>query len=144
MVDITRIDKITKSEKAAAKPAYSDFYNNFNIHPQNNRLSKYTNADSVKRSLRNLILTDKYERLFQPEVGSSVRSLLFEPITDITSIRLKDAIEDTITKHEPRVRLISTEVFANEARNSYDVYIVFEVINTVDPVSLNLTLFRAR
>jgi len=144
MVDIARIDKITGREKAAVTPAYSDFYNNFNVHPQNKKLAKYVNVDSVKRALRNLILTDKYERLFQAEFGCSVRNLLFEPMVETTSIRIRDEIRDSINKYEPRVRLLDVEVFANEARNSYDVYIIFEVINTVDPVSLSLTLFRAR
>lgn len=144
MVDIARIDKITSREKTATAPAYSDFYNNFNVHPQNKKLAKYINVDSVKRALRNLILTDKYERLFQPEIGCNVRSLLFEPMVETTSVRIKDEIKDSIIKYEPRARLLDIEVFANEARNSYDIYIIFEVINTVDPVSLNLTLFRAR
>jgi phage baseplate assembly protein W len=133
MVDTARIDKITRTDKA------SD-----NAHPQNKRLVKYTNENSVKRSVRNLILTEPGERLFQPDVGCKIRSLLFENMSDITAIQLKNAIEETITLYEKRARVITVEVVPNEDLHNYDVYIIFEVINSITPVALNITLDRAR
>ena len=145
MVDITRIDKITRTDKAAEKkPFYSDFYTNFNVHPQNKRLAKYTNEEAVKRSIRNLILTEKYDRMFQPEVGCRISSLLFENMSDIISMEIKKSIQETVDTYEPRARIIDIVVQANEVRHSYDVYIYFEVINSVNTVLLNLTLYRAR
>jgi|688.fasta_scaffold434139_2 phage baseplate assembly protein W len=145
MVDTARIDKITRTDKASdKKPYYSDFYTNFNAHPQNKRLVKYTNENSVKRSVRNLILTEPGERLFQPDVGCKIRSLLFENMSDITAIQLKNAIEETITLYEKRARVITVEVVPNEDLHNYDVYIIFEVINSITPVALNITLDRAR
>lgn len=145
MVDVTRIDKITRTEKASEKkPFYSDFYTNFNAHPQNKRLAKYTNEESVKRSIRNLILTEKYDRMFQPEIGCRIKSLLFENMSDITAMEIKKSIQETVETYEPRARLIDIVVQANEARHAYDIYIYFEVINSVTPVLLNLTLYRAR
>lgn len=145
MVDITRIDKITRKDKASdKKPFYSDFYTNFNVHPQNNRLAKYTNEESVKRSIRNLILTDKYDRLFQPEVGCRVRNLLFENMSELVVNEIKSTIIETIDTYEPRARVIDVVVMNNDSRNAYDVYIYFEVINSVEPVSVNITLYRAR
>lgn len=145
MVDITRIDKITRKDKASdRKPYYSDFYTNFNVHPQNSRLVKHINEESVKRSIRNLILTDKYDRPFQPEIGCRVRSLLFENMSDIIVEEIKATIRETIEVYEPRARVIDIIVQANENRQSYDVYIYFEVINNVEPVTLNITLYRAR
>jgi len=145
MVDVTRIDKITRTDKAAEKkPSFSDFYTNFNVHPQNKRLVKYTNEESVKRSVKNLILTDKYERLFQPEVGCRIRSLLFENMSPVIAEELKKTIQETVDTYEPRARLIDIVVQSNESRNSYDIYIYFEVINSSNPVQLNLTLYRAR
>lgn len=145
MVDTTRIDKITRTDKAASqKPAYSDFYTNFNAHPQTKKLVKYTNEEAVKRSIRNLIQTDKYDRLFQPEVGCRVRSLLFENMTSVTAEEIKSTIRETIETYEPRARVIDIIVQANESRHAYDVYIYFEVINSVNPVSINITLYRAR
>jgi hypothetical protein len=145
MVDITRIDKITRTEKASEKkPFYSDFYTNFNVHPQNKRLAKYTNEESVKRSIRNLILTEKYDRMFQPEIGCRIKSLLFENMSDIISMEIKKSIQETVDTYEPRARIIDIIVQANESRHAYDIYISFEVINSVNPILLNLTLYRAR
>jgi len=144
MVDTTRIDKITRTNKAAEKPAYSDFYTNFNAHPQNNRLVKYTNEEAVKRSIRNLVQTDKYDRLFQPEIGCRVRSLLFENMSPVIEEEIKSTIRETIEIYESRARVIDIIVQSNESRQSYDVYIYFEVINSVNPVSINITLYRAR
>jgi phage baseplate assembly protein W len=145
MVDITRINKITKTSVTAdKKPYYSDFYTNFNVHPQNKRLAKYTNEESVKRSIRNLILTEKYDRLFQPEVGTRIGGLLFENMSDTTTDEIKKTIDETIQAYEPRARVLDIIVQANEPRNSYDVYIYFEVINSADPITLNLTLYRVR
>ena len=145
MVDVTRIDKITRMDKASEKkPYYSDFYTNLNVHPQNRRLAKYTNEEAVKRSIRNLILTDKYDRPFQPEIGCRVRSLLFENMSDIIVDEIKKAIRETIETYEPRARVLDVIVRTNELRQSYDVYIYFEVINNVNPVTINITLYRAR
>jgi len=145
MVDVTRIDKITRTNVASErKPYYSDFYTNFNVHPQNKRLAKYTNEESVKRSIRNLILTEKYDRPFQPEIGSRINSLLFENMSDTITDQIKKTIEETIQTYEPRARIVDVIVQANEPRHSYDVYIYFEVINSANPVTLNLTLYRVR
>lgn len=145
MVDVTRIDKITKTDKASnQKPYYSDFFTNFNVHPQNKRLVKYTNEESVKRSIRNLINTEKYDRLFQPEVGCRIRSFLFENMSEIISNEIKSSIKETIEIYEPRARIIDIIVQANEARHAYDVYIYFQVINSDKELSINITLYRAR
>jgi phage baseplate assembly protein W len=145
MVDVTRIDKITRTDKAAdKKPSFSDFYTNFNVHPQNKRLVKYTNEDSVKRSIKNLILTDKYDRMFQPEIGCRIRSLLFENMSPVIVDEIKKSIQETVDIYEPRARIVEIVVQSNESRNAYDIYIYFEVINSANLVQLNLTLYRAR
>jgi phage baseplate assembly protein W len=91
-----------------------------------------------------LILTEPGERLFQPDIGCKIRSLLFENMSDITAMQLKNAIEETITLYEKRARIITVEVVPNEDLHNYDVYIIFEVINSITPVALNITLDRAR
>lgn len=145
MVDVTRIDKITRTDKASdRKPFFSDFYTNFNVHPQTKKLARYTNEESVKRSIRNLILTDKYDRLFQPELGCRIRNLLFENMSPVIEESIKSTIVETIEIYERRARIIDIIVQSNEARNSYDIYIYFQVINSVNPVSINITLYRAR
>jgi phage baseplate assembly protein W len=145
MADIKRIDKITSSEKASEKaPYYSDFYNNFNMHPHNRTLAKYTNENSVKRAIRNLVMTQPGERRFQPEYGCNIRRFLFDNISDYVTGLIKDVIKESISKYEPRVRVIDVLVIANESTNSYEVTIIFEVINNVNPMSISLTLYRVR
>ena len=144
MVDNTRIDKITRTTKANQDPAYSDFYLNFNRHPESNILLRATNEESVKKAIKNLVLTRKGERLYQPEFGGNLDVFLFENISASTSESIKTFIIDSIQTYEPRARVIEVVVIPNEAKHSYEVGIIFEVINSVNPVSLTLTLFRVR
>lgn len=145
MADTRRIDKITSSEKASEKaPYYSDFYNNFNMHPHNRTLAKYTNDNAVKRAVRNLIMTQPGERRFQPEYGCNLRRFLFENVSEYVAGLIKDVIMETIAQYEPRVRVLDVIIIPNDAINSYEVTVVFEVINNVNPMSISLTLYRVR
>ena len=145
MADIKRIDKITHSEKASEKvPYYSDFYNNFNMHPHNKTLAKYTNDNAVKRAVRNLIMTQPGERRFQPDFGCNTRRFLFENISDYVSGLIGDVIKESIAQYEPRVRVLEVIVIPNDAVNAYEVSVIFEVINNVNPMSISLTLYRVR
>ena len=84
---------------------YSDLDLNFAVTPGKKDVNKKKDIEAVKQSVRNLILTNHYERPFHPEIGSSVRSLLFENINPITTNILKRAIGEVITNFEPRARL---------------------------------------
>ena len=106
-------------------------------------ISKVTDIQSVKRSIRNLVLTNHYEKPFHPEIGSGVRGILFEPMTPLTAHILTRNIEDVIENFEPRARLISVRAFPYLDRNEYEVTIEFFVVNT--PTELvDLTLFLER
>ena len=145
MVDYTRIDKITKTKKAEQKSVYySDFLINLNRHPESNIVVRAVNEEAVKKALRNLLLTDRGERLYQPSIGSDINSLLFEDVSPITTDLIKSRIIDVITRFENRVKIIDVVVLPNESNNSYEVGIIFEIINSVDPVSISLTLYRVR
>lgn len=145
MADIKRIDKITGAEKSAGKtPYYSDFYNNLNTHPNNKSLVLYTNDQAVKKSLYNIISTDYTERLYNPKFGANLKRFLFEDISPITANLIKDAIKDSIDKFEKRARVVDVLVIPNDYNNSYEVSIFFEVINSVNPQSITLTLYRVR
>lgn len=145
MVDVTRIQKITSTDKAASKdPAYSDFYSNFNRHPESGILVRTTNEESVKRALKNLLLTNKGERFFQPDLGADLNRLLFENMTEFTEDLIKTYIEEAIERYEPRVKVLKTIVNGNDVKNGYDIAIIFEVINSTNPATLNLTLYRVR
>ena len=106
-------------------------------------ISKVTDIQAVKRSIRNLVLTNHYEKPFHPEIGSGVRGILFEPMTPLTAHILTRKIEDVIVNFEPRARLISVRAQPNLDRNEYECTIEFYVVNT--PTELvDLTLFLER
>ena len=106
-------------------------------------ISKVTDIQAVKRSIRNLVLTNHYEKPFHPEIGSGVRGILFEPMTPLTAHILTRKIEDVIENFEPRARLISVRALPNLDRNEYECTIEFFVVNT--PTELvDLTVFLER
>ena len=103
-------------------------------------IRKVTDIAAVKRSVRNLVLLNKYEKPFHPEIGSGIRSILFENMSHIAAFTLSKMIEDVIGNFEPRVRLISVTASPNLDRNEYEVTIEFFVVNT--PTELvDLTVF---
>ncbi len=103
-------------------------------------ISKITDVESVKRSVRNLVLTNFYEKPFHPEIGSGVRDILFENMTPVTSVVLAKKVEDVIENFEPRARLIGVRALPNLDRNEYEVTIEFFVVNT--PTELvDMTIF---
>ena len=106
-------------------------------------ISKVTDIQAVKRSIRNLVLTNHYEKPFHPEIGSGVRGILFEPMTPLTAHILTRKIEDVIENFEPRARLISVRAQPNLDRNEYECTIEFFVVNA--PTELvDLTVFLER
>ena len=106
-------------------------------------INKVTDIQAVKRSIRNLVLTNHYEKPFHPEIGSGVRGMLFELMTPLTSHILARTIEDVIKNFEPRARLIGVTAKPNLDRNEYEVTIEFFVVNT--PTELvDLTIFLER
>jgi len=138
----SRADRFTQVNKK--QETFSDFLNNFDKNPVTSTLAKIVNEESIKQSLRNLILTNVGERLFQPLVGSNVSRSLFEPADAVTADSLIYYIKNCIKQNEPRVLLNDVFVFANSDGNSFLVTIVFSVINNTAPISLDLILRRVR
>lgn len=139
-----RIDALTTRKTVQVDPVFTDFYNNFNVHPQNKRLVLHTNEQSVRRSLRNILSTNTRERFFNPEFGGNLRRFLFEDVSVMTTDLIKTAIIDAINKHEPRARVVDVIVVSNEFAHSYDVSVYYEIINNANPQTLQLTLYRVR
>jgi phage baseplate assembly protein W len=139
-----RLDKITTSQRSASKVTSSDFMTNLNKHPETDQLITLTNSEAVKRSVRNLILTQRGERFFQPNIGSNIQSILFEPMSDYTSDVLKELIIEAIKNHEPRAINPDVIIRADEANNAYIVSILFYIINNATPIAVNVNLARVR
>lgn len=106
-------------------------------------ISVVTDIQAVKRSIRNLVLLNIYEKPFHPEISSGVRDMLFELMTPVTAALLARHIEDVIENYEPRARLTGVRAIPDYDRNSYSVTIEFYVVNT--PTELvDLTIFLER
>jgi phage baseplate assembly protein W len=138
---VSRADKFTQTQK---QEYFSDFLNNFDNHPVNNTLARAINENSVKQSIRNLILTNFGERLYQPTIGSDITKALFEPNDVVTAENITFFIKNTIKQNEPRAVLLEVNVYPNPDRNLFDVNLVFSLINNNIPVSLNVILKRVR
>jgi len=111
----------------------------------NKDLNKVTDIEAVKRSVRNLILHNTFEKPFHPEIGGNVRGLLFENMTPMTSAVIARKIEDTINNFEPRARLVSVRAFPDLDRNAYEVSVEFYIVNApTELVDFSIMLERLR
>ena len=123
---------------------YKDLDLDFGLNSVTKDVNKLTDAEAVKRSVRNLINTNHYERFFRPELGSGLRGLLFEPVNEITTQFIKQKIIELLNFHEPRIRLTSVNVRNQMDSNSYSVRIAFIIIGTQTPVEVETFLERLR
>ena len=123
---------------------FKDLDLNFNIHPIRKDISKSIGPMAVVNSIKNLILTNHYERPFQPDIGSNVRRLLFENLDNITSTTIKDEIERTIVNYEPRATVKTINVTADYENNGFKVYLEFFIVNQTAPIIINFLLERIR
>ena len=132
---------LNESDRSAQQ--YSDLDLFFAMKKASKDVSRVFDIQAVKRSVRNLILMNHYEKPFHPEIGSGVRDVLFENMTPTTSHILTRKIEMVIEQFEPRARLISVKAFPNLDRNEYECTITFYVVNA--PTELvHLTVFLER
>ena len=108
-------------------------------------IEKVTDITAVKRSIRNLVLTNHYEKPFHPEIGCGVRELLFELMTPLTAHLLTRKVEDVITQYEPRAQLVGVKATPDLDRNAYELTIEFYVLNApTELVDLTVLLERLR
>ena len=131
-----------KSKKSTR--TYVDLDLDFTRHPVTNDVVKITDVEAVKRSVKNLINTQFYERPFHPELGCGVRDMLFENYTPMTGIFMRRKIEEVLSNYEPRASLSSIQVNEQMDRNSIDVVVNLYVLNLPNPVSVTTTLQRIR
>lgn len=124
---------------------YSDIDLSFSANPFTDDIDKVYDVKAVKQSLKNLLFTDYYERLYHPEIGSPLAGLLFEPVDPLTAAAIEKAIEQIILDYEPRVQVVSVEVNGQPDNNSYRIQINFFVVGVDVPEQTFVsTLYRAR
>lgn len=117
---------------------------NFTAHPVTGDVSKRLDDSAIKASIRNLVLTSNYERPFHSEIGSQLKSLMFEPATPITKHIIEKTISQTIQNYEPRVDLIDVVAKFSPDNNSVYVTVEYRIVNTTTPQVINLSLKRSR
>ena len=135
---------INTNNSVRSNRSYSDLNLNFNKNPATKDVAKLKDVEAVKRAVRNLILTNRFERPFHPEIGSDVRSLLFENMTPVVEVLLKDRIRETIDVYEPRADVTDIIVSGDSDRNEYMVQIEFRVLNVPNPIVVTEFLQRLR
>ena len=123
---------------------YSDLDLVFNIHPVKQDLVMSINRSAVIRSVRNLVLTNHYERLFQSEIGSNVRKLLFENFTPLTANYVKNEIYNVVTTYEPRAKNVFVQVEQYTDEHYLKVNVLFYIENSSVPVVVDMLLERLR
>jgi len=133
------------NSSARSTRLYSDLGLSFERNVATKDLIVKKDVDAVKQSVRNLILTNHYERPFHPEIGSNVTALLFEPMNPITANVLQRTIAEVIENFEPRARLVSVIASSQPDRNAYEVTISFYVVNVPgELIELTTMLERSR
>ena len=123
---------------------YKDLDLNFTIHPVKKDINKNIDEMAVINSVKNLILTNHYERPFQPDIGSNIQKLLFENMDNITAAAIQREIELTIKNFEPRVNLNAVNVSPDFDNNTFRVGMEFYIINRTEPITIEFFLQRVR
>lgn len=132
------IGKITTIRK------YSDLDLNFNVHPVKKDINKLTGEMAVIGSIKNLLLTSRYERPFQPYIGSDIRKTLFEPMDKLTATILEKNVRTTIENFEPRAKIKEITVSPDFDKNAYFIILTFFILNRTEPITIEFFLRRDR
>lgn len=118
----------------------------FTASPVTGDVTKKTDEEAIKASIKNLITTKNYERPFHPEIGCQVYGLLFENVNAVSVQIMRKTIFDVINKFEPRVGVLDVKIQAEDVDrpNDLDVEITFIILNTERPITLSTTISRVR
>ena len=128
----------------ARQPDFKDLDLDFIAHPTTGDITKKVGVEAIKRSVRNLVLTNFYDRPFRSYLGSGAQKMLFDNMNPLTANFLSDAIKEVITNYEPRVVVENVVVNMVPDENGYVATITFKIVNNDQPVSFNLFLERLR
>ena len=123
---------------------YKDLDLSFTPHPIKKDVNIFVDDTAIINSVKNLLLTNHYERPFNPDLGSNIRKLLFENIDAVTAIMIEREITQTIANFEPRVGVIGTTVIPDYTNNGFNIQLYFNIINRTEPITINFFLERAR
>jgi phage baseplate assembly protein W len=123
---------------------FRDLDLNFTIHPVRKDINTHKNEFAIINSIKNLVLTNHYERPFQPDLGSNIRRLLFENVDSVTAAQIEREITETIGNFEPRAQVSKVNAIAAPDENGFNVRLEFFIINNSAPITINFFLERIR
>jgi len=141
---MSRYDATQTNESTRSSKIYKDLNLAFEQNTATKDIQKITDVEAVKRSVRNLINTNHYEKPFHPEIGSNLRAMLFELMTPQMNHVISKQIENLINNYEPRCNLVQVFTQPRLDRNGYSVQISFRVQNHPDEVIVESFLERLR
>ena len=137
-------DSKSSTSKDRVNRIYSDLDLDFTRNPVTSDIVKLQDVDAVKRSVKNLIQTNHYERPFHPEIGSDVRALLFDNMTPLTALNLERKVIEVLVNFEPRAKIVDVIAQPQEDANRYHIQISFYVIGISTPIVVETYLQRLR
>jgi len=123
---------------------FRDLDLNFNVHPIKKDINVYKNEFAIINSIKNLVLTNHYERPFQPDLGGNIRRLLFENVDPIVAAQLEREISEVIGNFEPRAQVSNVIAIPSPDENKYNIRLEFFIINNPNPVTISFFLERIR
>ena len=125
--------------------SFKDISMSFKYNPLSGDLIGLKNENAIARSVRNIILTNPGEKIFDPNFGSNVSNILFETVDDITAVSIQDEIENSLKNYEPRVEIINVLVDPDYDNNQFDVTISFQIVGVdIPPTQIEFALLPSR
>ncbi|OUW42600.1 hypothetical protein CBD41_08725 [bacterium TMED181] len=133
-----------RNTRVSRKKGWSDLDLSLKLHPFRKDIMSLKDDAAIKNAVRNLLISNFYERPFQPTLGANLRGLLFEPADAITRIALKEGIRNVLVNHEPRIRVQNVQVVDLSERNAYRINVIFNIkeFDTSEEVEVLLQRIR--
>ena len=136
---------ITSNEpKLQAEKTFKDLDLNFTSHPIKKDVSMHYNEKAIINSVKNLVSINYYEKPFRPDFVAGIRGLLFEPVDSVFAATIERKLSELIKNYEPRVSIESITAVASPDENAYKVKMVFFIVNSTNPITINFFLERIR
>ena len=133
-----------RNTRVSRKKGWSDLDLSLKLHPFRKDIMSLKDDAAIKNAVRNLLISNFYDRPFQPTLGANLRGLLFEPADAITRIALKEGIRNVLVNHEPRIRVQNVQVVDLSERNAYRINVIFNIkeFDTSEEVEVLLQRIR--
>jgi phage baseplate assembly protein W len=142
--DKSIIGDVKKARITSRVKGWRDLDLSLTLHPIRKDIVPLKDDNAIKNSVKNLLITNFYERPFNQDIGANLRALLFEPADSITRIALRDNIRRVIRKYEPRVAIKGIDIKYQDDSNSYNITVVFKIKEFDTDESVEIVLRRLR